>query len=111
MVKDISTRNYYGRFRILEANDNRLVGNKIISDGWRSYSNLSSLGLHHELIIHDDYFVDSNDSEVHTQTVEGTWSVIKRFLRKHGTRRSPHEFEYGRIFLQMGKKGRISRPY
>lgn len=80
-------------------------GTTVISDGWRAYSNLNNLGFLHEVIIHDENFVDPNDSEVHTQNVEGMWSVLKRFLRKHGTHRSPHEFEYvAEFFFRWGKE-------
>lgn len=78
-------------------------GTKIISDGWRSYSNLSNLGYSHSVIVHEDNFVHPNDSTVHTQNVESMWSVLKRFLRKHGCHRSPHEFEYiAEFFFRWG---------
>ncbi|KAF0986392.1 hypothetical protein HZS_7992 [Henneguya salminicola] len=67
---------------------------KIISDGWNAYTQLNQYGYGHEVIIHSENFVHPDDAEIHTQTVENMWGVIKRVLRKHGTNRSPHEFEY-----------------
>ncbi|KAF0989049.1 hypothetical protein HZS_7889, partial [Henneguya salminicola] len=113
--ESLLVRRKYSRGRLLKQQTEEIllpiilrrieVGNKIISDGWGSYLNLSTLGFYHEVIIHDDYFVDPNDSEVLTQNVEGMWSVLKRFLRKHGTRQSPHEFEYvAEFFFRWGRE-------
>ncbi|KAF0990047.1 hypothetical protein HZS_1012 [Henneguya salminicola] len=65
-----------------------------MSDGWKAYTQLNQYGYDHEVIIHSENFVHPDDPEIHTQTVENMWTVIKRFLRKHETNRSPHEFEY-----------------
>ncbi|KAF0989423.1 hypothetical protein HZS_3051 [Henneguya salminicola] len=67
---------------------------KIISDGWKAYTQLNQYGYDHEVIIHSEDFVHPDNPEIHTQPVENMWGVIKRFIRKHGTNRSPHEFEY-----------------
>ncbi|KII69043.1 hypothetical protein RF11_02398 [Thelohanellus kitauei] len=58
---------------------------RIISDGWKAYSKLEEYGYIHEVVIHDDNFVDPVVPYVHTQNIENMWLVLKRFLRKHGT--------------------------
>ncbi|KII64254.1 hypothetical protein RF11_02612 [Thelohanellus kitauei] len=74
-------------------------GTKIISDGWKSYQSLSQLGYDHEVIIHDQNFIHPDDPTINTQKTENLWGVLKRFLRKMGCNRSPHEFEYIAEFL------------
>jgi transposase-like protein len=57
-------------------------GSRIVTDGWKGYNNLSSLGFHHSVVNHSVNFVDPIDSEVHTQNVENLWRCLRRFL--HG---------------------------
>ena len=56
----------------------------LLSDEWRAYAKLKSLGYNHMTIKHKDNFVDPNDPEVHTQNIENRWGVIKGFMKKHG---------------------------
>lgn len=64
--------------------DNVLPGSKIITDQWRAYSAAlrNMLEFEHDSINHSLYFVDPNDSEIHTQNIEGLWSRSKYFIRK-----------------------------
>ena len=66
----------------------------IISDGWAAYTNLSTMGYRHSVVIHDENFVAPDDSDVHTQRIESTWSSLKRFLRSRGGNKGPHYLEY-----------------
>ena len=50
-----------------------LPGSHIISDGWRSYGNLSTLGggtYTCEVILHEQHFVDPHNPEIHTQNTD-----------------------------------------
>jgi transposase-like protein len=69
-------------------------GTLIMSDGWAAYRNLTLHGYQHQVVIHEENFVDPNDRMVHTQSIEGNWSVLKRMLRKKGTNLKGHLDEY-----------------
>jgi hypothetical protein len=36
----------------------------------------------HDVIIHEENFVDRRDPDIHTQSVEGLWSRIKSYMRR-----------------------------
>lgn len=74
--------------------DHVAPGTTIMTDGWAAYSNLSSLGYNHKLVIHDENFVSPEDCDVHTQRIESTWSSLKRFLRSRGGNKGDHYLEY-----------------
>ena len=71
-------------------------GTRIITDGWATYHQIGNLQhlvngalqqrFGHDAVNHQLHFVDPNDPDVHTQTIEATWGAIKRQLRTlHGT--------------------------
>jgi hypothetical protein len=70
------------------------IGTHIITDGWAAYRNLERYGYTHSVVVHEDNFVSPNDSEIHTQKIESTWSSLKRFIRSHGTNKGEHYVEY-----------------
>jgi hypothetical protein len=50
-----------------------LPGTHLLSDGWASYGQIDRIGggiFTHEVIIHEMFFVDPTDDQVHTQSVE-----------------------------------------
>ena len=62
-----------------------LPGSNIVSDGWASYANIENMngGVYtHQVIVHEENFVDPNDGSVHTQNVENMWMRVKRKLRR-----------------------------
>ena len=71
-----------------------LSNTRIITDGWRAYQGLAN----HQWVNHRYNFVDRNDPNVHTNTVEGNWSVVKaKYQSMRGTPdvlwdTYPHEF-------------------
>ena len=69
-------------------------GTHIITDGWSAYSGLRLLGYTHSVVIHEENFVSPDDNTVHTQTIESTWSSLKRFIRRHGTNKGSFYLEY-----------------
>jgi len=56
---------------------------RVVSDMWRAYGGIHNLGrfYRHVSINHSLYFVDPNDPTVHTQTIEGFWSIAKAKYR------------------------------
>jgi hypothetical protein len=66
-----------------------------MSDGWRAYHRLDQIvrGIYqHEVVMHEQNFVDPLHRDIHTQTVENLWMRAKRKLRRQfGTSRQ-HEF-------------------
>ena len=76
---------------------NILPGTTIISDGWASYANISTMdnGVYaHEIIIHDENYVDPDDPEIHTQSAEGMWSRMKLKFRNRKGVLQAHYFSH-----------------
>ena len=74
-------------------------GTLIITDGWAAYRNLASFGYSHNVVIHENNFVSPMNRNVHTQTIESTWSSLKRFIRSHGTNKGTYYLEYINEYL------------
>ena len=56
-----------------------LPGSRIVSDGWRSYNDLQNMDLdvyQHDVIVHEQNFVDPDDPEIHTQNIENLWDGV-----------------------------------
>jgi transposase-like protein len=64
-------------------NENVHPGTIVITDQWRAYSSALSANndFEHRSVNHSLNFVDPEDPTVHTQTIEGLWSHMKKFLR------------------------------
>ena len=60
-----------------------LLGTTVLSDEWRSYSRVPSLGMSHQTVNHSIHFVDPSTG-AHTQGIESTWAATKRMMRKKG---------------------------
>ena len=60
-------------------------GSIIFSDSWRGYDRLVQHFEHHQ-VNHSENFVNPIDG-TNTQKIEASWSVLKRLLRKKGTRK------------------------
>ncbi|KAK9752982.1 ISXO2-like transposase domain [Popillia japonica] len=62
-----------------------LPGSIVVSDGWRAYNNLHEIGggmYEHQVVIHEENFVDPEDTDIHTQNVENMWLKAKGKLRR-----------------------------
>ena len=71
-------------------------GSTIISDCWRGYNTerLHYLGYSHETVNHSLNFCDPNTG-AHTNTIEGTWSAVKRSLPRYGTVKEHYNSYFG----------------
>ncbi len=50
----------------------------IMTDFHYGYANLDEYGYKHDSVNHTIHYVDKNDKTIHTQTIEGFWSQLKR---------------------------------
>ena len=60
-------------------------GTHIMSDGWPAYHSLDQIngGVYlHDVVIHEQSFVDPLYTEIHTQNVENMWMRANRKLRR-----------------------------
>ncbi len=51
------------------------AGTRIISDGWASYAHIDEIqgGIYsHDVIIHEEHYVDPDDPDIHTNTIENS---------------------------------------
>ena len=60
------------------------MGSIIISDKWKAYNKLSSLGYTHKTVNHSENFVDPEDPSVHTQNIERLWRDMKEWMKRPG---------------------------
>jgi hypothetical protein len=60
-------------------------GTIIVSDGWAAYNGVAGNVYEHEVVVHENFFVDP-DTGIHTNNVENYWQRCKRrFKRMYGT--------------------------
>lgn len=74
-------------------------GTTIITDEWAGYRRLDRVGYIHRTVNHSENFVNPDDPSVHTQTIEGLWSILKGFLKTKGPNRTPRLDAYLAEFL------------
>lgn len=53
------------------------LGTHIMSNGWAAYRNLSLNGYIHTVVNHSENFINPDDTNTHTQTIESRWSSLK----------------------------------
>jgi len=53
----------------------------IITDGHYGYRGLPKIGYKHNFVNHTVHFVDSKNPEIHTQTIEGFWGLLKQGIK------------------------------
>ena len=70
-IQDVTNRNRRTLEPIIQRHVNR--SSRIITDGWRAYSRLTTLGYRHSVVVHERNFVAPEDPSVHTQNVENLW--------------------------------------
>jgi transposase-like protein len=90
-------------------------GSRIYSDGFRGYRSLPRYGYTHEWVDHDAGEYVRGD--VHTQTLDGYWGLLKNFLAsKGGVQRrylyrfvGEHQWRYN--FRNLSRKEQVKRIY
>ena len=53
-----------------------LPGTHTVSDGWAAYAQIGDLNhgiCTHDVIVHQEHFLDPNDDAIYTQNVENLW--------------------------------------
>lgn len=74
-----------------------LQGSTIVSDGWAAYGGIDNIRMiisqeqaySHLVVNHSENFVNPENAEAHTQTIESTWSHFKsRHKEERGTART-----------------------
>lgn len=55
-------------------------GTTIITDELKSYKKLDTLGFIHKSVNHSKYFVDPDNSNIHTNTIEGFWMHLRKYM-------------------------------
>lgn len=86
----------------------------IYTDEWPAYKGaliiLSAYDFVHDTVCHKENYVKPG-TNVHTQNVEGFWSLIKRNLRKEGTRNGNSDDILAKIHGKLFKKCHGSRTF
>ena len=57
-------------------------GTWIMSDEWKSYRWLDQNGYLHDTVNHSENFINPENPEVHTQTIESIWNSLKSKIKK-----------------------------
>lgn len=65
-------------------------GTTIISDCWKAYSSLSSLGYIHQTVNHSKEF-KNKETGAHTNSIESTWHALKQSLPRSGTQKQLYD--------------------
>ena len=60
------------------------AGTTLYTDGWKAYEQLERLGYKWEMVNHSEHFVSPTNPACHTNTIEGTWRCLKRWLPSSG---------------------------
>ena len=57
-------------------------GSRIFTDGWKGYNGLRLMGLQytHQTVNHSQHFVNPNDRNVHTNTIERAWRNLRESI-------------------------------
>ena len=64
-----------------------LPGTTVLSDEWRAYRRITSIGMIHKTVNHSVNFVDPS-SGTNTQSIESTLAQVKRLMEKKGVMRT-----------------------
>jgi transposase-like protein len=77
------------------------TGSIICTDEWRGYTRITSIDgkeFQHRTVCHKSNFVDPV-THTYTNTIEGTWANLRRFLPQHGVRRRfLHDYLWSFLF-------------
>ncbi|KAG0439992.1 hypothetical protein DMUE_2062, partial [Dictyocoela muelleri] len=81
--------------------DNVLPGTTIVTDQWRTYSSAirTDPEYEHKYVNHSCNFVEPDDPSIHTQTIDGLWGHMERYLRGKSGISKEQQSEYLIQFL------------
>ena len=82
------------------------LGSLLYTDGWQAYRRLNEYGYQHKWINHDLYYCDPNDPSLNTNSIEGLWAQVKRWLPKGGTYNLTEYLELFQWFYQQKLNGK-----
>ena len=60
------------------------LGSTVYTDGWAAYKKLEECGYTLDFVNRSEEFVKTSNSSVHTQSIEGCWFQVKRWLPSSG---------------------------
>ncbi|MEN2500739.1 MAG: hypothetical protein MHMPM18_005195 [Marteilia pararefringens] len=71
-------------------------GSTVYSDQWGAYQKFfrQNPEYSHSTVNHSREFVNGNNPSIHTQNIEGLWSLLKRFMRRRGLNRRSNIEKY-----------------
>ena len=81
-------------------------GSLLYTDGWMAYRRLNEYGYQHKWINHDLHYCDPDDPSINTNTVEGLWAQVKRWLPNGGTYNLTEYLELYQWFYQQKLNGK-----
>jgi transposase-like protein len=91
-IQDVRKRNRQTLEPIITQRVN--VASRVMTDGWRAYIGLGTLGYRHSVVVHDTNFVSPVDPVIHTQNVENMWRCLRRFLNRRCSYSRRHTMSY-----------------
>ena len=81
-------------------------GTTIYMDCWRAYYELANVGYHHEVVNHELNFVRPDDKNIHTNSIEGRWWQVKRWLPDSGRYTLKHHFPVYMLIVYLKHEGK-----
>ena len=90
IATDLSSKGIVGFIKeVIDIDDSVLM-----TDEFRSYQAVDDFMQHHTVKHKEKQYATGENSEVHTNTIEGFWSLIKRAF--HGTH---HHYKHIRLYI------------
>lgn len=84
-------------------------GTTIVTDEWRSYRRLTSLGWTHYRVNHSKFFVHPRTRR-HTQRIESLWSAVKRSFNSRGPKHKNLMLKFGEYLWRRSLRRAGRKP-
>ena len=104
-VKTVDRRDSATLGRLIKEHINESA--TVYSDEWAAYVKFfgENLTYEHNTVNHSNYFVNTSNPVIHTQTIESFWGVLKRWIRtKNYSRREYLEYYLAEFLFRRFKK-------
>lgn len=81
------------------------IETRVITDEWRGYRKLTSVGFDHHTICHKKHKVDPNNPDINTQNIEVYWRYMKKYIKRGSPNNKKRLFQLinSHIFLRSIK--------